>query len=531
VFLIGDAPLENQLEDSINIDQPQIYFGEDIDQYAVVGTSSDEFDFITGYSYDGKGGIPMSSFFSRLAFAFRFGAMEPLISGIITDDSEVMFARDVTERARRIAPFLQYDSDPYPIVVEGGISYVIDAYTTTDRFPYGENADVSQLTSASGLRRNFNYVRNSVKVVVDAYDGTVDFYVVDTEDPLIQAYSQAFEGLFQDASAMPDDVADHLRYPRDLFGVQTGMWGRYQLDNVGDFFTGDLGWSIADNPDSVSGGQAITSANQADPTGPRVADRSRPVDPYYQVTQLPDEDEPSYVVSRSFVPSAVPELTAYFVGRNDREGNLELRQYEMSSGNNVAARGPVQIDEILNSNPEISEESTELGRGGSQWLSGNLMLLLVEDSVIYVRPFYVQREPLPESPKEKTEPQVKFVAVVQEQRLGFAPTYAGALAELFGLTLEEAAGLVGASVPDVIAADDSGVSGTIDIGEASDEIVARLDAILDRFADADQALPDFAEYERLQSDALADLQELLDQIQADEGSAAEATGDDEPDSA
>lgn len=531
IFLIGDAPLENQLEDTIEIDRPQIYFGEDIEQYAVTGTSANEFDFIEGYAYDGEGGIPMSSFFSRLAFAFRFGAIEPVISGIITEDTEVMFARDVTERARRIAPFLQYDSDPYPIVLNGGISYIIDAYTTSDRFPYGEFADVSQLTSSSGLRRNFNYVRSSVKVVVDAYDGTVEFYVVDDEDPILNAYRQAFDGLFKDVSEMPEEVVDHLRYPNDLFVAQTGMWGRYQLDNVGDFFTGDLGWSIADNSDSVSGGQAITSTNLNDPTGPGVPNRGRPVDPYYQVTQLPDEDEPSFVVTRSFVPSSVPELTAYFAGRTDREGQLELRQYQISMGNSVLARGPFQIDEILNSNAEISAEASLLDQNGSQFLSGNLMVLLVEDAVIYVRPFYVQREPLAESPNEETEPQIKYVAVVQEDQLGFAPTYAGALSELFDLSLEEAAALVGVSVPEVTGQDNEGPSGTIDLGEASGEVVGRLNEILQRFDDAEQALPDFAEYQRLQDAALADLEDLLAQVEADQVDAAVVDPDEEPDSA
>lgn len=517
IFLIGDTPLRNQIEETVVIDQPQIYFGEGLENYAVTGTSAKDFDpnFPDGFVYDGEGGIPMSDFLPRLAFAFRFGAIEPVISGIITDETEVMFARDVTDRARRIAPFLQYDSNPYPIIVDGGISYVIDAYTTSDRFPYSEFAEIGQLDSSSGLDRDFNYVRNSVKVVVDAYDGTVDFYVVDQEDPVLNAYRQAFDGLFKDASEMPDQVSSHLRYPHDLFVVQTGMWGRYQLENVGDFFTGDLRWEVAANPDSVSGGNPLTQVDTSDPTNLRVvATRSRPVDPYYQVTQLPDEDEPSFLVSRTLVPSAVPELKAYIVGRTDSSGKLEIRQYELSSGANVSARGPVQIDEILNSNPEISEESTELGRGGSQFLSGNLIPLLVEDAVVYVRPFYVKREPPTENPTEETEPQVKFVAVVQEDRLGFSSTYAGALAQLFNLSAEEAAALVGGRAADIEEGDLTGPSGVIDLGDAGAEITARLDEVLAKFTAAEGALPDFAEYQRLQNEALDDLQTLLDEVEA-----------------
>ena len=530
LFLIGDTPLENKIEETVIIDQPQIYFGEGLENYAVTGTSAGEFDFIEGYTYDGEGGIPMSGLLSRIAFASRFGAIEPVISGIITDDTEVLFERDVTERARKIAPFLQYDSNPYAIVVDGGISYVIDAYTTSDRFPYGERAEVGQMPNNSGLRSNFNYVRNSVKVVVDAYDGTVDFYVVDPDDPVISAYRQAFDELFKDASEMPEQVATHLRYPQDLFVIQTGMWGRYQLDRAGDFFTGDLRWAVASNPDepTIAGGNPLTTVDDSNPASPRLSvTGSRPVDPYYQVTQLPDEDETSFVVARTFVPSAVPELKAYIVGRIDSSGVLELREYELSSTSNVSARGPVQIDEILNSNPEISEESTELGRGGSQFLSGNLIPLLVENAVVYVRPFYVQREPLAESPNEETEPQVKFVAVVQEDRLGFAPTYAGALAELFNLTSEEAVRLVGGDVAEIEPLEDDGPRGSIDLGENSEVVTERLNEILAKFAQAESALPDFAEYQRLQNEALDELQTLLDEVEA----SGEAAVDGEPDSA
>jgi uncharacterized membrane protein (UPF0182 family) len=536
IFLIGDTPLENKIEDTVVIDQPQIYFGEDLETYAVTGTSAAEFDpnFEDGFVYDGEGGVPMSGFLSRLAFAFRFGALEPVISGIITEDTEVMFARDVTERAERIAPFLQYDSDPYPIIVDGGISYVIDAYTTSDRYPYGEFANVSQIPSSSGLRREFNYVRNSVKVVVDAYDGTVDFYVVDPDDPILEAYRQAFDGLFKDASAMPPQVANHLRYPGDLFVVQTGMWGRYQLDNVGDFFTGDLRWAIAGNPDSVSGGTPLTQIDSSDPTSPRiVATSNRPVDPYYQVTQLPDEDDTSFVISRTYTPSAVPELKAYIVGRVDTAGKLELREYELSASSNVSARGPVQIDEILNSDPEISEESTELSQSGSRFLSGNLIPLLVDDAVVYVRPFYVQREPLPESPNEETEPQVKFVAVVQEDRLGFASTYAGALSQLFDITFDEALALVGNTGVDIDTDPDptTGPQGRIELDNVSAEVIARLDRILAKFSDAESALPDFAEYERLQNEALADLQTLLKEVETAADTPTDAAAEDETDSA
>ena len=375
----------------------------------------------------------------------------------------------------------------------------------------------------SGLVRNFNYVRNSVKVVVDAYDGDVDFYVVDPDDPILTSYRQVFGDLFQSASEMPEEVSSHLRYPEDLFIVQTGMWGRYYLDNVSDFFSGDLAWAVADNSDSQSAGTAITRIDRTDPANPRIVpDRSRPVDPYYQLTRLPDEDEVSFLISRPFVPAGgLRELTSYFVGRTDETGQLELREYEMSTGGNVLVTGPFQVDETLNADPRISEESTELGQSGSQFLSGNLQVLLVEDTVVYVRPFFVRREPPPENPNQITEPEVTFVAVVQGDRIGFAPTYAGALAELFDLTSDEAESLLGgAPVPllgqDLTDEEADALTGTIEFGSAGEEVASRLADVLQMFNDAEAALPDFAEFDRLQNEALEELQALLGEINVEE---------------
>lgn len=510
-FLIRDTPIQNDVADSIELTRPQVYFGDDISGYAVVNTTSAEFDFIDGYSYDGDGGVPLDSFIKRFAFASRFGDIEPLISGIITDETEVIFERDVTERARRIAPFLTYDSDPYPVVVDGGVVYVIDAYTTSDMYPYAERADVSQVPPGADLRHNFNYVRNSVKVVVDGFDGTVDFYVVDPDEPILKAYRQAFPELFSDIDEMPRELRDHLRFPEDLFLVQTEMWGQFQLDDPSEFFDKALRWEVADNPDSVSGGQrTFTVDRTTDPQNPRlVPDRSRPVDPYYQVTRLPDETELGFVISRPFVPVGLRELTSYMVGRVDESGRPELRQYQMNS---VEVDGPFQVDELLNIDPTISEESTELGRGGSQFLSGNLMLLLVDEAVVYVRPFYSRKEPPADDPTKDTEPKIVFVAVVQENRIGFAPSYVGALAELYNLSLDEAAQLAGTAAP--TEPEQISPSGAIDTEDPV--IVERLNQILRAFSDAEEALPDFAEYERLLDAARDDLQALLDEVEGGE---------------
>jgi uncharacterized membrane protein (UPF0182 family) len=526
-FLVRDAPLESDVSE-IQIDQPQVYFGEANSTYAVVGTTQREFEpgAAGGFTYDGEGGVPMSSFLQRLAFSFRFSEIEPLISGTLTDDSEVIFIRDIVERAERIAPFLTYDSNPYAVVSDGGISWVIDAYTTSSEYPYSDLAPTAQLPTDSQLRQNFNYIRNSVKVVVDAYDGSVEFYAVDepeSGDPILWAYRQQFDGLFRSMDEMPADIREHLRFPEDLFRVQTELWGRYQLEDVSEFFTANLGWEVAANTDAVSGGQQVPVFDANDPTR-IIAATGRRVDPYYQVLKLPDEDEPSFVVTRSYVPRSVNdgirEITAYIVGRLDAEGKPELRQYLMSTGANVEVDGPSNIHELLSIDPVISEEQTQLSQAGSQFLAGNLLPLLLDDSIVYVRPYYVRPEPESATSNQITEPAIQFVAVVVEDRIGFATTYAGALAALFNIPLEEAAILTGSPVPD--GADE----GVVLDGDTPAGVQQRLAQILSRLNAAEDALPDFAEYERLQESALADLEALLRELEA--GEVPDVLGDGEP---
>ncbi len=244
----------------------------------------------------------------------------------------------------------------------------------------------------------------------------------------------------------------------------------------------------------------------------------------------------TFLISRPFVPAGgLRELTSYFVGRTDETGQLELREYEMSAGGNVLVTGPFQVDETLNADPRISEESTELGQSGSQFLSGNLQVLLIEDTVVYVRPFFVRREPPAENPNQITEPEVTFVAVVQGDRIGFAPTYAGALAELFNLTAEEANGLLGDAPPPLLgqgAGDeqDDGPAFSFDFEDADGAVAAQVAEALQLLTEADEALPDFAEFERLQNEARQALEELEELLSNDAGEAElETVGDEEQD--
>ena len=237
----------------VELSRPEIYFGEELSSYVIVGSrqrelsyeADDETQFTT---YEGADGIPIDSLARRAAFALRFGDANPLISDQLTDSSRVLLIRDVTERAKALAPFLRFDADPYPVINDGRIQWILDAYTTTDRYPYGERADTTQLTEGSGLDAGFNYVRNSVKAVVDAYEGTVDFYVMPVEDPIIDAYRGAFPDLFKDFEDMPAGLQSHLRYPEDLFRVQTNMWASYHVSDPDGFYQGNDYWDVARDP-------------------------------------------------------------------------------------------------------------------------------------------------------------------------------------------------------------------------------------------------------------------------------------------
>jgi len=526
-FVIRDTPLRNDL-DEVLIDQPQIYFSDKRQQYAVVGTSQREADFIDGFSYDGDGGVSIASGLRKLAFAFRFGELEPLISGTLQDESEVIFIRDVTDRARRIAPYLHYDANPYPVIVDGGVKYVVDAYTTSDRFPYAEFAPTQQLPIGADLRHSFNYVRNSVKAVVDAYDGTIDLYVVDDEDPILRAYQKQFPNVYRSIDEMPTELREHLRFPEDMFRIQTELWGRYRLDGVSDFYANILSWEVSDNPDSVSGGQRIVARDPNDPTR-IIPQRNQPVDPYYQVTRLPDEDDLTFVLMRSFSPRSdqgiLRELTSFFAGRVGSDGKPELRQYVMTAGVAVNVKGPFQVDEALNADPTISEESTELGQSGSVFLSGNLNVLLVDEAVVYVRPFYVRREASADNPNAPTEPLIEFVAAVHqnqdddETRIGFSTSYAGALAQLFDLPISVAVQLTGEEDL-VVIGDIADPDGGVFDSETPEVLRQRLADVIKKFEDAEAALPDFAEFDRLQAEARTQLADLLAELEAasEEGS-------------
>lgn len=484
-FVVADVPVRSP--DNIPIDEPQLYIGEDQTGYAIVGTNRQEVDFVSDdgetvpFEYAGEGGVRLDSFVRKAAFALRFGDIDPLISDFVEDDSRLIFLRDVRQRVETLAPFLHYDTDPYPVILDGRIYYVIDAYTTTNQYPYGQAADNEQIDPRSGLNGDFNYVRNSVKAVVDAYNGTVDFYVMPTGDPIIEAYRDAFPELFSDFEDMPDGMEDHLRYPEDLFRVQTNMWARYHISDAQDFYEQTGGWEVAQDPGtSVTGAEATQTTNEQ---GQLVGTRERRIDPYYLQMRLPDQENEDFLILRSFVPVSDnderKQLTSFMVGLSDAEDYGQLRVYEMP---NLNVDGPAIVNATMLQNEEVSTRISLLNQQGSTVKLGSLLLIPIEESLLYVRPLYVEAQ------GDTPVPALKNVIVAFGNQVEMRSTLRGALEAIFGEapeTLEDPAAEDPAEDP---GAEDPGTEEPE--GTTEEQIAALLVRAEDLFAEADQALAD-----------------------------------------
>ena len=368
----------------------------------------------------------MNSFVRQAALALRFGDMNPLISSLVTSESRAIYVRNIDERVRKAAPFLRFDSDPYPVIVEGRILWIYDGYTTTSRYPYSQRADTSRLPAASDLRgAHFNYVRNSVKVVIDAYDGKMSFHVVDSEDPIIQAYSKAFPGMFTDGALVAPELRAHFRYPEDIFRVQTNMFGLYHITNPSDFYNRTDAWEIAQKP-GVVGGTAPAGLNTAQGQAPAVAREER-MEPYHLLMRLPDEEREDFLILQPFVPfsrdDSRKDLTAFMVAKSDPSQYGRLEAFVMPRAKPVD--GPALVNARINQEVDISREITLLGTGGSNVRLGNLLVIPVNQSLIYIQPLYVQAVGTP-------LPQLKKVIVVAGDRVVMRDSLRESLTVLFG---------------------------------------------------------------------------------------------------
>jgi uncharacterized protein len=376
-----DLDISNLPPVSINgappITQPRIYFGERPSGYVIVGAQQDEFDYPRGSSdsdvvtnrWSGTTGIPLDTTLSRLLFALRFRDFDMLISNQITNQSQLLMNRTISERVRDIAPFLRYDKDPYLVIDGSGrLKYIQDGYTMSDQFPNAQAFDPSDLGPNTALGdQPFDYLRNSVKVVMDAYDGTTTFYVSDPSDPLIRAWSGVFPTLFRPLSELPADLVPHLRVPEELFDVQTRMFGRYHVVDPTTFYTNNDLWTI--------------------PTG-STNEQSLPTEAYYVLMRMPGTNKAEFLLLQPMIPNSRPNMIAWVAVRNDPAGYGQTSVFRFPSQTNVF--GPAQVEAQIDIDPEISAQITLWNQSGSSVIRGNLIVLPVGDSLIYLQPVYLQ---------------------------------------------------------------------------------------------------------------------------------------------
>lgn len=431
-FVVNDVPPTSS-GGQPNLTQPSVYYGLNISGYVIANTKQAEIDYQQANGnnvevhYTGSGGVPAGSFFRRVAFALRFSDINPLISGLVTSNSRVMFVRDIRDRVAKAAPFLQFDSDPYPVLLNGRIYWIQDAYTTTDNYPYGQEADTSALPDNSGLKTNFNYVRNSVKILIDAYNGTMTFYEMDPHDPIVETYAKAFPGMFTPASKMSAELRAHLRYPEDIFAVQAAAYGRYHITNATSFYNAGDAWDLSQSPGAGSPSAALaTTAStnaQGAVVGPTQAARMSPI---YQQMRIPGEPGTSFNILEAFVPVSQNDqqqnLTAFIVANCDPAHYGQMTAFVTPRGQQID--GPALIDARIGAATQISQQISLLNQQGSQVILGNVVMIPIEQSILYIRPLYV-------SSSRNNLPELKKVIVVYGQQAVMENTLAQALGDVF----------------------------------------------------------------------------------------------------
>ncbi len=405
-FVIKNIPPQSEVP--LQIKQPQIYYGEEMNEYVIAHTTMKEFDYPKGdknvyTTYSGTGGVQLKNVLRRLVFAWTFSDIKILISGYITRDSRMMFHREITDRDKKIAPFLMYDGDPYLVLGEDGkIYWIHDAYTTTSMFPYSE--PVRQNLSEKGV----NYIRNSVKVVIDAYNGSVTYYVIDPSDPLVRTFSNIYPRLFKPIQEMPDFLKSHIRYPSDLFTIQNAIYNIYHMTNPQVFYNQEDLWNV---PTEI------------------YQESEQRMAPYYITMKLPEGDSEEFILMLPLTPSRKDNMVAWMCARCDAGHYGDLIVYSLPKEKLIY--GPMQIEARINQKPDISSELTLWGQKGSRVIRGNLLIIPINHSFLYVEPVYLQSEQsqMPElkrvivSFKDRTEMKESLDDAL---RAVFAPAEAGA---------------------------------------------------------------------------------------------------------
>ncbi len=490
-FFIQDIPPRSSVD--VEVDQSAVYYGEGTTSYAFTGMSIDEFDFPQGNEnvftrYDGAGGVPIGNWFRKAAYSLDLGSLNLLISEYFTDESKILYHRQVRDRVNQIAPFLMFDNDPYITLIDGRLQWIVDAYTVSDRFPYAEpfarSDNVGALLPDNPnlqriAQRGANYVRNSVKVMVDAYDGTMRFFIIDDTDPIVTTYQKIFPALFETPDTIPPAVWDHFRYPLDQFRVQAQMYLTYHMSEPTVFYNKEDVWRFP------------TEIYENNP---------QLVEPYYIIMRLPKASEEEFILILPFTPVNKTNMIAWLSARSDGEQYGKLLLYEFPKQELVY--GPNQIEARINQNPEISQQLTLWNQQGSRVIRGDLLVIPIEDSLLYVEPVYLRAE-------QGELPELRRVIVAYNSQTVMATSLDAAFEELFGSP---------ANAPDPAAPPESAPQG--EEAEAPSVQVTRevrdlAQSALDAYDNAQNALREgnWTDYGRYQQDLESLLRQLNDESQ------------------
>ena len=396
-FLIQDIPPTGAIE--LMLDRPEIYFGELTKDYVIVDTNTDEFDYPIGDSnaynrYEGEGGIKLSNFFTKVAFSIKFGTLKMLLSSDITKDSKVLYDRAIQTRVQKIAPFLTYDEDPYIVTADGRLVWIYDAYTTTNLYPYSHPVIMGG--------QKMNYIRNSVKVTIDAYTGETKFYISDDTDPIIDVYAKIFPNLFESIENMPASLREHIRYPEDFYLVQTEIYKTYHMKDPSVFYNKEDYWNI---PYEIYGNSKTQLA------------------PYYVNMRLPAGDgETEFVLIMPYTPASRDNMVAWMAARCDGDNYGELVLYKFSKQKMIY--GPMQVEAQIDQDKEISQMLSLLNQQGSKVLRGNMIVYPMTDSFLFVEPLFIAAE-------RSQLPQLQMVIVSDGSKVTYGDNLDEALSSLF----------------------------------------------------------------------------------------------------
>lgn len=433
--LVKNIPPESSVQE-LRINRPEIYFGELTKDYAVVDTNEKEFDYPDGNNnkyttYKGNAGIRLTPL-NRILFSMREGSMQLLVSSNVTSKSRIIVNRNIEDRVKKIMPYLKYESDPYMTVVDGKLYWIVDAYTTSSYYPYSE--------PYSGEVGSTNYIRNSIKVTIDAYNGDVKFYVIDNDDPIAQTYQKIYPELFKSYEKMPEGLREHVRYPNNMFKIQASVYEKYHMSQVKVFYQKEDLWDIAHQ---IYG----TEEKQMDPS--------------YYIFKLPGESSEEFINMVPFTPKSKQNMTALMMARNDGDNYGQLLVYKFPKSKTVY--GPMQIEAQIDQNTEISKEFSLWNSSGSTYRRGDLFVIPINDSLMYVEPVYLEAS-------NQAIPEVKRVIVAYGDRISYSSTLDEALEDLFGGTFNSGG-------TETSSASESASDSMKDlIGKANDEYNAAVDA-------------------------------------------------------